>query len=1166
MVSLLLDANGLATLQARGFDMNCRSLGGGQYLAKAVVSKAAIPTVYYTSGVLSMAVKPEPFISDLVPKDPEAANAQLDMPRVRQIIQADQANALGYTGAGVHIAIVDTGVDYAVPDLSGALDYVSGSGWREPLALDADETQVLTFVTLAAVNGTLPSDNVTVVTYTPFKTSIKISGNATVAGVPSASGNYKIGMTYEDVTVALVKHAVLLTDPISPGNYTRVYVDFQDSLNFTAAPFYEYDGDRITHFDDASGLPVDTVGVAGAFFYDQFMWFTFPAQFLRGWSLSGEYLSFFYDFEGHGTQTSGSAAARGVLDYDIPGYSSIFGVTKLTGIAPDAKIVGVKGLYWGNVEPGMLWAAGFNVDSQGNYYWSGAKRADVISNSWGISTMTYDVAAFGYDFESMILNGIVTPGFLDPNYPGTLVVNAAGNGGYGYSTVTSPGTASGALTVAASTNMLFRSPPENASLQADQIISWSARAPTPAGEIKPEVANVGAFGYTVARVYDGLYSTFGGTSMSTPLTAGVAALVFQAAYGSASIANPFNVKMIIQNTVDDLGNEPFQQGAGRVNALKAVTAALRLAGSPQTAAPTPQLSFSTSYSALSGIYADSFELQWDDLIQNYFYLFFASVIPHQATNLGSYWNGQGSGIGYGGRVTAGYATSFLLNIKNTDSAPVTTTITPYTYVKLLDTTSTITMTASSSGPSFYLYYDPSQFQGVDLTRFSVSVPFSSFDPSGSYSNEFFYYLYVYDWLDANHDGIVQTSERNLIDYSYQSGTHLEVYVANLAKDVPSGHQVMIRIRAFGPAVPVTFQYSMVNYKRAIDPSIFVNPRTYPISAGSTLPVTVVVTTSPTDLPGPREGFLLVRTTGSGGTSVQMVPFSYVITNRVSTTFQTITPTPSGDAAMYDLGVVRGSFDWAWRAESGDWRVYTVFLDDPTTFALEVDFTWQDNNSSLAAFVVGPDGEFTSYSLINYMGSGVFGWYGTGSASAPQNKVVLFAPADYTYGSLSSLKRANRAGYFTIMIHEVLHGGNYLNEQVVGTVRALRAPLRLPSTLSVHAGASVPLSTSIRVPYSLIAAGSTPSVEVVGTTSSPSLVISPASYNYTSGFTPNAGVFTSSIPLMLDVSTDASLGTYVAVVLFYANIPDLTVWQRTAAGYEVVSSLYPFVDSVLVTVT
>jgi hypothetical protein len=54
--------------------------------------------------------------------------------------------------------------------------------------------------------------------------------------------------------------------------------------------------------------------------------------------------------------------------------------------------------------------------------------------------------------------------------------------------------------------------------------------------------------------------------------------------------------------------------------------------------------------------------------------------------------------------------------------------------------------------------------------------------------------------------------------------------------------------------------------------------------------------------------------------------------------------------------------------------------------------------------------------------------------------------------------------------------------------------------------------------------------------------------------------------MLDVSTDASLGTYVAVVLFYANIPDLTVWQRTAAGYEVVSSLYPFVDSVLVTVT
>src|SRR5207248_9229535 len=35
------------------------------------------------------------------------------------LIQSDQANALGLTGAGQAIAVLDTGVDYTVPDLGG---------------------------------------------------------------------------------------------------------------------------------------------------------------------------------------------------------------------------------------------------------------------------------------------------------------------------------------------------------------------------------------------------------------------------------------------------------------------------------------------------------------------------------------------------------------------------------------------------------------------------------------------------------------------------------------------------------------------------------------------------------------------------------------------------------------------------------------------------------------------------------------------------------------------------------------------------------------------------------------------------------------------------------------------------------------------------------------
>jgi len=222
-----------------------------------------------------------------------------------------------------------------------------------------------------------------------------------------------------------------------------------------------------------------------------------------------------YDDHGHGSHCAGITAGTGAID---EGLTST-GETPYRGVAPDATLVGVKVLDGGGsgsfaeVMKGMEWT----IDNQIKYNIRSASMS--LGGVWLI-----ELTQEQEERVTTLANEMVAAGI-------SLMIAAGNSAAYG--TIGTPGAAKDVITVGATED-------------SRQLAVYSSKGPTHEGQIKPNVAAIGSAVMSVEANTANGYVSMSGTSMATPMVAGMAVLLHQA----NPDLQPLMIRSILESTAE----------------------------------------------------------------------------------------------------------------------------------------------------------------------------------------------------------------------------------------------------------------------------------------------------------------------------------------------------------------------------------------------------------------------------------------------------------------------------------------------------------------------------------------------------------------------------------------------------------------------------------------
>ena len=775
------------------------------------------------------------------------------------------------------------------------------------------------------------------------------------------------------------KPALIVVDPNEAGVYDTVIIDLNDNYDFTDdKPLTKADlGDlENTYNNMVSYLDVNVDGLAdisgGMVYYiadgetsiPVADWYWLPVVHEPGDIIAIAGSSFAYEYS-HGTQCASNIVGQGVVNgrmpqFDLNGDGTLqtLDLGAVYGMAPNAKVVNVSDIYYDfdNSKIAAYWfaAVGYDGIDQTGYSLFDDLEGNIDTDAIQITSNSYGASndyADGWDYDGRLVARLQN-GWA-PNLQFTF---STGNGGPGFGTSSPPSPAT-AIAVGASTeygSVGWDSIKDLDQITFNDITPFSNRGPGAREGAGVDVVAGGAYAggdeelnyYAVSTFgdYDGnvSWASWGGTSRSSPVTAGVLALIYDA-YEETNGYWPYfdEAQTLLMSSATDVNYDVYTQGAGSVNADRGTLLASGEYGT-----------MTYPFSWVPGDY------HGDD------YPAFAHVIYPENSYEQVFTVDNPSNqeieveISDGRWVLAGSDT-FDYSITQTmlDNAPTDTFYTSPQWI--------IPMTEPTWDNDMGIEIP----EGTDLMVVRMIYDYDTFDMGRDYSADTRFRLMVYDWKDQNENGIVwddldadgnvdfiENGTGSLIDpgnnglncsnpnneidcyeyarfgYNRPTGNVLEMWVQKPLERMHDGLFIGLQqYPAYSNPADVSFE---VDYYDFVDhPYLSTNVSSLVVPANDSATFTATINT-PTDLaPGFYEAAIKVYDPGSGMEPV--IPAYDEHTTVIPVTMNVVADFVPGmilggetvraaDAGLlYNNAQMRGYFDWGWREESGDGRFFYV---------------------------------------------------------------------------------------------------------------------------------------------------------------------------------------------------------------------------------------------------